>query len=44
MQIDVEKLETVTDFPFLGFKITVDDKCIHDIKDACSLEEKLWPT
>ena len=41
MQIDVEKLETATDFPFLGFKITVDDKCIHEIRDTCSWEGKL---
>jgi len=33
--------ETVTDFIFSGSKITVDGDCIHEIKDACSLEEKL---
>ena len=33
--------ETVTDFTFLGSKITVDGDCNHEIKDACSLEEKL---
>ena len=43
-QIDGEKVETVTDFIFLGSKITVDSDCSHEIKDACSLEEKLWPT
>ena len=31
-QIDGEKLETVTDFIFLGSKITVDDDCNHEIK------------
>ena len=31
-QIDGETLETVTDFIFLGFKITVDCDCINDIK------------
>ena len=31
-QIDVEKVETVTDFIFLGSKITVDDDCSHKIK------------
>ena len=36
-QIDGEKLETVTDFIFLGSKITGAMKLI----DACSLEEKL---
>ena len=36
--------ETVRDFIFLGSKITADGDCSHEIKDACSLEEKLWPT
>ena len=36
--------ETVTDFIFLGSKSTVDGDCHYEIKDACSLEEKLWPT
>ena len=40
-QTDGETMETVTDFTFLGSKITVDGDCSHD---ACSLEEKLWPT
>ena len=40
-QIDGEKIETVTDFIFLGSKITADGDCNHEIKDACSLEEKL---
>ena len=31
-QIDGEKVETVTDFVFLGFKITVDGDCSHKIK------------
>ena len=43
-QIDGETLETVADFIFLGSKITADGDCSHEIKDACSLEEKLWPT
>ena len=38
-QIDEEKMETVTDFIFLGFKITAD--CDMKLTDACSLEEKL---
>ena len=33
--------ETVTDFIFLGFKITADGDYSHELKDACSLEEKL---
>ena len=36
--------ETVADFIFLGSKISVDSDCSHEIKNACSLEEKLWPT
>ena len=31
-QIDGETVETVTDFIFLGSKITVDDDCSHEIK------------
>ena len=33
--------ETVRNFIFLGSKITADGDCSHEIKDACSLEEKL---
>ena len=43
-QIDGETMETVTDFIFLGSKITVCGDCSHEIKDSCSLEEKLWQT
>ena len=43
-QRDGETMETVTDFIFLGSKIIADSDCSHEIKDACSLEEKLWPT
>ena len=31
-QIDRETMETVTDFIFLGFKITEDSNCSHEIK------------
>ena len=31
-QIDGEKMETVTDFIFLGSKITADGDCSHEIK------------
>ena len=31
-QIDGEKVEAVTDFLFLGSKITVDGDCSHEIK------------
>ena len=40
-QIDGETVETVSDFILGGSKITADDDCRHEIKDACSLEEKL---
>ena len=40
-QIDGETMETVTGFIFLGFKITVDGDCIHEIKRCLSLEEQL---
>ena len=40
-QIDGETMETVTDFIFLGSKITADGECSHEIKDTWSLEEKL---
>ena len=39
-QIDGKTMETVTDFIFLGSKITADGDCSHEI-DTCSLEEKL---
>ena len=43
-QIDGETVETVSDFIFGGSKITADGDCSHEIKDAYSLEGKLWPT
>ena len=33
--------ETVSDFILGGSKITADGDCSHEIKNACSLEEKL---
>ena len=39
-QIDGETMETVTDFIFLGFKITVDGDCSHEIKRCLFLEKK----
>ena len=39
-QIDGETMETVTDFIFLGSKITADGDCSHEIKRH-SLEGKL---
>ena len=38
------KWETVTDFIFLGSKITVDGDGSHKIKNACSWKEKVWQT
>ena len=43
-EIDGETVETVTDFIFLGSKITADGDCSMKLKDAYSLEGKLWPT
>ena len=40
-QIDGETVETVSDFTFLGSKITADGDCSHEIKRSYSLEEKL---
>ena len=39
-QTDGEKMETVTDFIFLGSKITVDSDCSHEIKRCLLLGRK----
>ena len=39
-QIDGEKIETVTDFIFLGSNITVDGDCNHEIKRCLLLGRK----
>ena len=39
-QIDREKVETVTDFVFLGFKINLDADCSHEIKRHLLLRRK----
>ena len=39
-QMEGEKVEAVTDFIFLGSKITVDGNTTMKLKDACSLEKK----
>ena len=36
--------ETVSDFIFLGSKITADGDCSHEIKRRLLLKGKLWPT
>ena len=40
-KIDGETMETVTDFIFLGSKISIDGDSSHKLKITCSLEEKL---
>ena len=39
-QIDGETVETVSDFIFLGSKITVDGDCSHEIKRSLLLGRK----
>ena len=39
-QIDEETMEIVTDFIFLGYKITVEGDCSHEIKSHLLLERK----
>ena len=41
MQIDGERVETVTDFIFLGSKITADGDCSHEIKRCLLLGRKV---
>ena len=43
-EIDGEIVEAVSDFIFLGSKITADGDCSHEIKRRLLLEGKLWPT
>ena len=40
-QIDGETMETVTDFIFLGLKITADGDCSHEIKRRLLLGRKV---
>ena len=42
-EINVETMETVSDFILGGSKITAGGDCSHEI-DVYSLEGKLWPT
>ena len=39
-QIEGEKMEVVTDFIFLGYKITVEGDCSHEIKRCLLLGRK----
>ena len=43
-QIEGEKVETAMDFIFLGYKISADGDCSHEIKRLLLLRKKLWPT
>ena len=43
-QTDGETMETVTDFIFLGSKITADSECSHEIKRHLLLGRKARPT
>ena len=43
-QIDWETMETVTDFLFVGSKITGDDNCSHEIKRGLFLGRKAITT
>jgi len=43
-QTDGETMETVIDLIFLGSKSLQMLTAAMKLKDACSLEEKLWPT
>jgi len=40
-QIDGETMETMTDFIFLGSKITIDGDCSHEIKRCLLLGRKV---
>ena len=44
LQTDGEKRETMTDFILLGYKITEDSDCNHEIKRCLLLGKKLWQT
>ena len=43
-QIGGETMQTVTDFIFLAPKSLQTVTAAMKLKDACTLEEKLWPT
>ena len=43
-QVDGDTMEMVTDFIFLGSKISVMVTAAKKLKDAFSLEGKLWQT
>ena len=43
-QIDGEKMETMTEYIFLGSKITADGDCSYEIKRHLLLGKKIWQT
>ena len=43
-EIDGETVETVSDFIFLGSKITADGDCSHEIRRCLLLGRKIIPT
>ena len=43
-QIDGETMETVTDFIFMGYKITADGDCSHEIKMLAPWKKIYLPT
>ena len=43
-EIDGETMETVTEFIFLGSKVTADGASIHETKRCLLLGRKLWQT
>ena len=43
-QIDGKRMETLTEFIFMGPKILQMVTAAMKWKDTCSLEEKLWPS
>ena len=43
-EIDGETVETVSEFIFLGSKITADGDCNHEIKRRLLLGRNVWPT
>ena len=42
MAIEEEKLETVTDFLFLGSKITADSDCSHEIQKTLASSKRSY--
>ena len=42
-QIDGETMQTVTDFIFLGSKITADSDCSHEIKNKKNKKKNICP-